>query len=355
MHWAGKDHVRLASARLARLLNDDSKLIAFPPGGGIGTSYYLSDRVLVALQETDGESEAVVAAIVKLLEKIGAQFGVGEYVALRAGTVSAVPALEGAARRSRAAPGGGGGVACIAPERDGLHKVFQEALADRDSMEYLLAARGFGDLRSRAAPILPQLLEELDRLSDPDAKAIVAAAIVKIDKRQTRAVVELAHGLRDAPELFRFIGHDDATAAWVALGTDAQPGTELLVSGLRYEVTDPTVRVFDKIRQEANIRLRSAELLIDISLRTPEAAAGLIELCQSQDCVARRGSGRLRQARTGRYSSRAGTCGDAAGRRVVPSWRRFLWQWRDAQLSRRARGPGAGGYRRTGDSCLRAR
>jgi HEAT repeat protein len=273
---------------LAALLNDEGQWTAFPASGGIGSNFALGDQIVAALREIGAEAKDIVPVLCDSLKK-DRRISRSLVEVLRwlgPNAADAVPALEPLLSDSVQRLPAAVALARIAPEHKSLLGIFQAELGSGEGSK-ITAARGLGDLGPRAAGSLPLLVRELDRESDPCAKAILAAAIVKIDRSKGQAIVELARGLRDTPERWAYLGHDEAAAAWSTLGKEAQPGVELLVAGLHYEVEDPAVEVFDKIRMDGETRVRSAELLRAVSLRTPETVAALGALCQFDDCVTR--------------------------------------------------------------------
>jgi hypothetical protein len=175
----------------------------------------------------------------------------------------------------------------ICPDYPGLLEILQTALVEPKHEQSVQAARGLGDLGTRAKAMIPALYAELQRVTSPSAKAIVAAAIVRIDGAQSKAIIDLAAALQKRPGIFRLAGHDEATATWRTVGGHAKPAIALLINSLKYRMTDPKQEFFWAAEDEEATRLCSAELLIDVSTEVPRAIETLAELCRKADCVNR--------------------------------------------------------------------
>ncbi|HVC96148.1 MAG TPA: HEAT repeat domain-containing protein [Pirellulales bacterium] len=274
-----------AAPALAPRLNDRGKWTSFP-GGGIGSTYTVGDHVLAALANLKPEPESIVPAIVRELNE-SRRVGAAMCEMLRRlgpAAKATVGALEPLLNDPDDGLSAALAMARIDPDHEGLLEKLRSGLLDPNPISALQAARGLGDLGGLAAGVIPDLYLQLDRQQEPIAKAIVAAAIVKIDRRQEKAVIELATGLQESGESFKFAGHDEASSTWSNLGEQARPALGVLIEGLTYESADRRRDHFWAVRHDAQVRLRSAELLIDVSTHMPEAIEALVELCRTADC-----------------------------------------------------------------------
>lgn len=273
-----------AAPNLAGHLNDAGEWTSYP-GGGIGTRYTVGDHVLTALESISPKPELIVPSIVEALKKTRhISHAMGEMLRrLGPAAKAAVRAIEPLLGEPDESLPAAMALARIAPDHDALFESLRAALADSNKSP-IDAARGLGDLGNKGIAALPELNALLDRQDFPSEKAIVAAAIVKIDRSQTSAIVELATGLRESEQAIPLPGHGEAAAIWAGLGDDARPALSILIDGLSYASAERPRHYYLTPQREAEIRLRSAELLIDVSVCTPPVVDALMLLCQSPDC-----------------------------------------------------------------------
>lgn len=288
-----------AAPNLAARLNDKGEW-TFYPSFDIGSTTTVGAHILAALKDISPEPKSIVPIIVQDLKKTRHVSGAMRETLQRLGPEAkeAVPVIEALLGDPDEGLAAAMALARIKPDHEGLLERLRMSLVDKRDDASVSAARGLGDLGRMASAALPDLYVQLEHQKEPSAKAIIAAAILKIDRSQRRAIVELARGLQEVDEHIRYWGQDEAAAVWSTLGKDAEPAIGRLIEGLIY---DSPTRQWDEPRS----RVRSAELLIDISVYRPELIDALIDMCESSG---------------GRHRCRAadalGRIGPAAGRAV---------------------------------------
>jgi HEAT repeat protein len=277
-----------AAPELASRLNDDGNWTSYP-GGGIGTMHSVGAHVLAALTMISPQPATIVPSIVRELKK-SRHISDAMCEMLRRFGPSAkpvVPDIEPLLNDDEEWLPAALALVRIVPEDEALLKRLRTGLAAINDAAAAQAARGLGDLGKRAFGALPEMYLLLDRETEPSAKAVVAAAILRIDRLQPKAVVELATGLQDSGYYFRWPGHDEAVATWRSLGKDAGPAIERLIKGLQREPMQQPFGDPFAADEQSRRRLRCAELLIDVSVQRTEVIDALIELCESDSCTVR--------------------------------------------------------------------
>lgn len=279
---------------LAAHLNDAGEWVSFP-GGGIGSRFSVGQHVLEALFAIDPKAEVIVPEMIDSLKKDrrieAAMLGMLQH--LGPGAKDAMPALEPLLRDEKQRLGAAQAIAKISPDYPGLFEILKKELdaGKVDFQKTIPAARGLGDLKAQAKEAIPALYAALEDQGEPSARVIIAAAIVKIDSSEARAVRTLAEELRQSPErFFLFEGHSEAAKVWPTLGPAAKPAEELLIAGLSLELPDKDQDYFWQPRREKELHLRSAELLISAGSAEPAIIDTLIRLCDCDDCGTRGGA-----------------------------------------------------------------
>jgi len=272
-----------AAPQLAAHLNDTGAWVSFP-GGGIGSNFSVGQHILDALDAIDPAPEQILPALTNSLKKDRRLPPVAVELLCRLGPPAkeAAGAIEPLLREESQRLNAAIALAAIAPDYPGLLAILQAALvASSNGGASGPAARGLGDLGSRANSALPALYAALEKEQmEPE---IVAAAIVKIDPCQTKAVRALAEALRESASA-------EALAAWRAVAPTTAAADEILLAGLAVELPGKDRDYFDLPRKEMQIRLRSAELLIDRRRHLSRTVDALIRLCDGDDCSVRGGA-----------------------------------------------------------------
>ena len=294
-----------AAGKLAARLNDTGEWVSYP-GSGIGTLWSVGDHVELALEMISPPPEPIVDGISSELQRSRSVSDSMCRVLRRLGPKAraVVPELASLLDDPESGVRAAAALACIAPDYPGVFDQLRRALVEPESEVFLLAVQAAGDLGQKASGVLPKLTSLLKNWDDPDTSALIAAALLRIDRNQPEAVEALAEGL-DVDRYFRQLpGGAEAADVWKSLGPAAAPGIEKLLRGLYYVWPyEPRDYFWTPIR-EAEQRLRSARLLIHVSAHREEVIAVLIELCGSLSC-SHRGEAADQLARIGPQAERA--------------------------------------------------
>lgn len=268
-----------AAPQLAARLNDHGEWISFP-GGGIGSRFSVGQHVFEALRSIRPKADQIGPALVKTLKADPriepAMLNMLRHLGATAKEV--IPALEvllqDKSQRVKAAQA----LATIAPDYPGLLEILQTALAEMNDDDLTGVARGLGDLGTRATSVVPALYAAIEK--ERIEPQIGAAAILKIAPGEVRAARALVEALRES-------WSDAAGDTWPMLAPHAAAADDFLLAGLTLELPGKEKECFWVPRKESELRLRSAELLIDRGIQTPQVVDALIQLCDSDDCVVR--------------------------------------------------------------------
>jgi HEAT repeat protein len=284
----GKLGGELAFRALALRLNDAGGWTSYPSAaGGIGTGHLIGDQILEALASSERDQRALIPGIVAALASsheirpamITLLRRLGPSAMMAAPLIS--PLLKNPQQRLSAAVA----LARVSPDHPGLLQILREAV------EYgptVTGARGIGDLGPRARPTIALLKIRLHRGEfSPSQRAVIAAAIVKLDPTDAFGMTELATALQEERGTYHVHGHSEAEDTWSRLGSHAGPAIQLLVEGCRYQPPGPGGGFFDAAHSETNKRRHSAELLIEVGAEIPRAADALIDLTRQGDCTTR--------------------------------------------------------------------
>jgi HEAT repeat protein len=281
------DAVLLLAARL-----NDYGVGDFSPAEGMGWRFSVGQHALEALVAIDPEAEAILPTMIESLKKDRriepAMLAMLRHLGKNA--KAAVPVLEQLLADEKLRLSAAIALSRIEPEFPGLLEKLKKAVVENDDEHWtaIPAARGLGDLGGKAKDAISGLYAALERYADPSPQVLIAAAIVSIDPSEAKAVRAFADALRESPEQFFLTeGHDESAKIWLTLGANARPAEEFLTTGLTLELPDKDKDYFWQPRREKEVRLRSAELLIDVGIRKPAIVDALIRLCDSDGCDTR--------------------------------------------------------------------
>lgn len=160
------------------------------------------------------------------------------------------------------------------PDHPGLLEILELELKSDEFVAELLV-RALGDMGTRAASISPTLHRLLNGRFHASYKAVLAAALVKIDPGDQLAVRSLAAALRGpGPILLHAPEYDDAALTWRNLGPKAQAAEKDLVAGLSEQAEG-------KGREEtATEQFACAKLLVEVGLVGPPVTQALARICR---------------------------------------------------------------------------
>jgi HEAT repeat protein len=270
---------------LASRLNDQGGWTSFPSAaGGIGTGHSIGDEILKVLATNDPDLKTLVPAIVAALASSHKLPPAMITVLRRLGpdAIMAAPLIAPLLKDPRQRLDAAITLARISPDHPGLLQILLEAV------EYgptVAGARGVGDLGPRARSAVPLLKIRLNRGEfSRSERAVIVAAIVKLDPADAASVIELATALQEEPGIFRASGHDEAEETWKRLGRNARPAINLLVEGCRYQPPGHDGTFFDAAESETSKRRHTAELLIEVGAKIPRAVDTLIDVTRQSQC-----------------------------------------------------------------------
>jgi HEAT repeat protein len=277
---------RPAGPALAGLLRERGEFTSFPAGMGIGVNLALEDEAAAALVQIDADPQTVVPVLVEVLNQTQrvspAMARVLRHYGPRAAAI--VPRLEPFLDDPEQSSDAGSALAAIAPEDPRWVDVLSASLsweAPRQAVVAASALGGLGDRARAAAPKLRKMLAEDDSKHEPFVRAILAAALLRIEPGDEADIVVLANALHEPGWVWAQEEFDEALRVWGNLGPRAEPGAGVLSTGLKLpELRD---KDFDDLYAVDSSRLRCARLLRTIPGLAAEVVPTLIEICQLGD------------------------------------------------------------------------